>query len=194
MFVHSHEGSRGAGTTEEPGEFLVELAHSLIDAGVDGVFTTGIHRLGPIEVYRNRPACYGLGNFICSDIQEPLGADLHEANRALMRHALGHGQPATDGDLTNVLNAGWFADPEWFTSMVALCTFGPTGLRQFDVIPIDLGYGRTLTRSGIPRLADPDAVAMVIETLAEASRPFGTTIEVVSDPSGCGRGRVLSGG
>jgi poly-gamma-glutamate capsule biosynthesis protein CapA/YwtB (metallophosphatase superfamily) len=190
VFVHSHEGARGAGTTEEPGGFLVELAHGLIDAGADAFFTTGIHRLGPVEVYRGRPVSYGLGNFICSDLQEPLGADLHEDNEAVVRRVVG-AEPATDADLTNVLNAGWFSDPEWFTSVVVRARFGREGLVGMDIHPITLGYGQRLTRSGVPGLAPSDVGRDVLASLADRSAGFGTRIEVTTDDEGRVRGTVV---
>jgi poly-gamma-glutamate capsule biosynthesis protein CapA/YwtB (metallophosphatase superfamily) len=189
VFVHSHEGTRGAGTTEEPGEFLVELAHRLIDAGADAFFTTGLHRLGPVEVYRDRPVSYGLGNFICSDVQEPLGADLHEDNQQVVRRVVG-AEPATDADLTNVLNAGWFSDPEWFTSVVICASFTREGLGGMDIHPITLGYGERLTRSGVPGLAPSDIGRAVLARLADRSARFGTSIEVTADDTGRVRGTV----
>ncbi|MGH9291290.1 MAG: CapA family protein [Acidimicrobiales bacterium] len=191
VFVHSHEGSRGVGTTEEPGEFLHELAHDLIDAGADAFFTTGIHRLGPVEVYRERPVSYGLGNFICSDLQEPLGADLHEENQSVVRRVVG-AEAVTDADLTNVLNAGCFSDPAWFTSVVMRARFAREGLVGLELHPITLGYGERLTRSGIPALAPSDVGRAVLDSLTASSARYGTTIEVASGAGGHLWGSVMS--
>ena len=69
-----------------------------------------MHHLGPIEIYKGRPIFYGLGNFIWSDIQEPLAADLYERHRDLLAAAFGDPSKATDADLTALLNATGFND------------------------------------------------------------------------------------
>ena len=60
--VHSHQldGTR----KEDVSEFLVELAHFCIDIGANAVVGHGPHLLRPIEVYKNRPIFYSLGDFV----------------------------------------------------------------------------------------------------------------------------------
>lgn len=45
-------------------EWLSDLAHLCIDSGATGVFAHGAPATGPIEVYRERPILYGLGNLV----------------------------------------------------------------------------------------------------------------------------------
>ena len=60
--VHSHQMS---GTTKEtPSQFLEELAHKCVDAGADAVIGHGPHLLRPVEVYKEKPIFYSLGDFI----------------------------------------------------------------------------------------------------------------------------------
>jgi poly-gamma-glutamate capsule biosynthesis protein CapA/YwtB (metallophosphatase superfamily) len=47
-----------------PSAVQKELAHRLIDEGVDLVIGTGPHVIQPAEVYKNRPIVYSLGNFL----------------------------------------------------------------------------------------------------------------------------------
>ncbi|MBQ8175026.1 MAG: CapA family protein [Clostridia bacterium] len=60
--LHSHEID-GANHEEIPA-FLREFAHDCIDAGAHTVVGHGPHLLRPIEVYRDRPIFYSLGDFI----------------------------------------------------------------------------------------------------------------------------------
>ncbi len=48
----------------KPNKGQVELAHWLIDQGVDAVIGGHPHWMQSVEVYRNRPIAYSLGNFI----------------------------------------------------------------------------------------------------------------------------------
>jgi gamma-polyglutamate biosynthesis protein CapA len=59
----------------------IELAHKLIDAGADMVIGSHPHVVEGIEVYKNKPIFYSLGNFIfdqyfSTDTQEELGVQI----------------------------------------------------------------------------------------------------------------------
>ena len=59
--VHSHEF---AGTNPaEPAEFLRQFAHDCIDAGADAILGHGPHELRGIEIYKEKPIFYSLGNY-----------------------------------------------------------------------------------------------------------------------------------
>ena len=48
----------------EPADFVVEFARAAIDAGADVVAGHGSHTPLAIELYRDRPIFYGLGNLV----------------------------------------------------------------------------------------------------------------------------------
>jgi len=50
------------GLGRDPLAYMIEIAHAAIEAGADIVVGHGPHELLPIEIYRGRPICYGLGN------------------------------------------------------------------------------------------------------------------------------------
>lgn len=175
--IHSHE-SLNEDFPDLPAEFLSDLAHQAIDAGADAFFTTGIHHVGPIEVYKGRPIFYGLGNFFWSDIQEPLPADLYNANREKLAKAFDHPERATDADLGAVLNAESFNNEITFETIIAQSRFFRGRLSEVRIYPIDLGYGRTLTESGIPRIAAPQKARKILERLQKISQPYGTRIVI----------------
>ncbi len=174
--LHSHEPASQAAPSE-PAHIVGELARRAIDAGADAFVTTGIHRLGPVEVYRGRPIFHGLGNFFWSDIQQPLPGELYRVHRDLLAGSFEHPDQATDADLSRVLNAASF-DHAWvFESVVAQCRYGDDGLAELTLHPVELGRGRGLTASGIPRRADAERGRDIIERLAESCAPLGTRIE-----------------
>lgn len=67
-FVYFHWGKEGS---TDVLEYQIELAHLCIDLGCQGVFGAHPHRLQGVEVYRNRPIFYSLGNFIFGGNKDP---------------------------------------------------------------------------------------------------------------------------
>ncbi len=175
--VHSHECAWDCDTQpvpEMPAEFLKDLAHGAIDAGADVFVTTGIHNLGPIEVYRGRPVFYGLANFFWSDIQEPVPQELFALNRELLEQAYRHPERATDYDLTAPLNAASYATPFTFQSVLAQVTVTGGQLSGIRLYPVSLGYGANLRSSGTPRLVtDARKGSAILGQVSERTRAFG---------------------
>jgi poly-gamma-glutamate synthesis protein (capsule biosynthesis protein) len=177
--AHVHEEGSDAAT---PPAFLVDLAHSAIDAGGDVFVGHGVHRLWPVEMYAERPIFYGLGNFVFSDVQEPLTEGMYGSARELVRAAFDDPSAATDADVTALLNAqGWFDGTRFFSSVVTRTRFEAGRAAEVALHPIDLGYGRRLLESGVPRLAEPEAANATLKRLSEISEPFGTQIRVDGD-------------
>ena len=172
--AHVHEEGPDLGT---PPPFLVALARAAIDAGADAFLGHGVHRLWPIEVYRGRPILYGLGNFIFGDMQEPLPPWLYESARESLAASSTESPPSTDADVTAALNAQSFGDEVYFQSIVAELTFDGDGT-MLRLHPIELGYGRRLTESGIPRIPDAEAAAAILKRVASMSEPFGTILAI----------------
>jgi poly-gamma-glutamate capsule biosynthesis protein CapA/YwtB (metallophosphatase superfamily) len=50
------------GLGREPMQYMTEIGHAAIDAGVDVVMGHGPHYSLPVELYKGRPIYYGLGN------------------------------------------------------------------------------------------------------------------------------------
>ncbi len=171
--AHVHEEGPGPDT---PPRFLVDVAHAAIDAGADVFVGHGIHRLWPIEIYEGRPIFYGLGNFIFSDIQEPVTRSLYEEGRDLLEKTGLDPSQATDADVSALLNAQGFDDDRYFESVIGDVTFEGGRAVSLRLHPVDLGRGKRLTESGIPRIAEPERGADILRRLGEMSEPFGTTI------------------
>jgi hypothetical protein len=61
--------------------------------------------------------------------------------------------------------------------IVAQCRYDTDGLAEVLLYPVELGRGRSLTTSGVPRLAGAEQGRDIIERLAGSSAGFGTRIE-----------------
>jgi len=62
VIVSLHQGEYNE--THTPTALEVQRGHTLVDAGADVVIAHHHHRLLPLEVYRDRPIFWGMGNFV----------------------------------------------------------------------------------------------------------------------------------
>ena len=173
--IHAHQGDN---RPESPPSFLRELAHEAIEHGAAVVAISGPHRLAPIETYRDRPIFYGLGNFIWSDIHEPLQRYFYERSRDVISASFPDPARVTDADLQHVLNQDSFGDEAFFRAILAVTRFEGDRVTEVALHPVELGYGMPLTRSGIPRTASPEAAEEILKSVASMSEPLGTSIRV----------------
>jgi poly-gamma-glutamate synthesis protein (capsule biosynthesis protein) len=180
--IHAHECSQDCDNEAAPfgpANFLKQLAHDAIDSGADMFVTTGNHNLGPIEIYQSpargyRPIFYGLGNFFWSDIQELLPHDLFQDNKDTLANYWENPERATEYDLSAPLNAESFANTFTFQSVIADVRFEKNQLAQILLYPIELGYGRPLTESGLPQLVnDKPAADDIFRQITEQTERFG---------------------
>ena len=84
--LHAHEPLHDA-LPPAAGEFVGEFGRAAIDAGADVVVTSGIHHLAGIELYGGGAIFHGLGNFVFSDLVEPLPHELYAYGREHLRRA-----------------------------------------------------------------------------------------------------------
>jgi len=141
-----------------PADWLKRWTHEEIDAGADVIVMHGVPLLHGVEIYHGRPIFYDLGNFIFN-------------------------LPPTITYLEEPIN---------WESAVAHIEFQDKKLKSVTFQPIvmnNLGQGQSDTQDpydnnlflqtrGLPKPAEGDQAQYILERLADASRPFGTTIVV----------------
>ena len=170
--AHVHEEGPDEAT---PPAFVRDVARATIDSGADVFVGHGVHRIWPVEIHRGRPILYGLGNFIFSDVLEPVHGFMYASTRERIGRRLGDPARATDADVTAELSEG-YADERYYVSVVAEIEYvarRPT----VRLHPIDLRGTAPLIERGIPRAADPDRASTFLKHLEELSAPFGASIE-----------------
>ena len=153
-----------------PNAWLKKWTHDEIDAGADIVVMHGAPLLHGVEIYHGRPIFYDLGNFIynvpptLTYIDEPMAWESVVASVQFERRPQGRSH-----------------DPNQRPS-----------LRSISLRPIvlnTLGEGQPDVHSpytsnqflhtrGLPSPATGARAGYILQRLADASRPFGTTIEV----------------
>ena len=165
VIVHSHEIKRT--TDDEPDDFLIEFCHACVDAGASAVFGTGTHQLKPIEIYKEKPIFYSLGNFIfqSSDVF-CLPDDFREKYKAPY-------------GLTPKEQIGWRAkggkslhtDVNNFRSLMPFLTFEDEKLTEAVLYPIRLNM-----QNGLPALADAEEAKAIFDYMNERNEPYGTML------------------
>jgi poly-gamma-glutamate synthesis protein (capsule biosynthesis protein) len=173
--AHSHQGD---GNPAEPPAFLQDWAHAAIDHGADVVAISGPHHVAPVELYRNRPVLYGLGNFFWCDMQEPIQRYFYDESRALIGERFADVRAVTDADLMEVLNADAFGNDATFRGVLARVRLGPDGLEELRLHPVDLGRDEPITRRGVPRTPDAEVAEAVLDEVRSMSLPFGVDLKI----------------
>jgi poly-gamma-glutamate capsule biosynthesis protein CapA/YwtB (metallophosphatase superfamily) len=144
-----------------PAPWLQKWTHEEIDAGADLIVMHGAPLIHGVEIYRGRPIFYDLGNFIFN---------------------LPPAYP-------------WLEEPINFESVVAHVQFQGKNLQAITLQPIamnPIGQGEPDPRDtrsnnlfvqtrGLPTPATGEKAGYILQRLADASRPFGTNIEVKGD-------------
>ena len=171
--VHSHQIS--GDQKENPSDFLVELAHACIDAGANAVVGHGPHLLRPIEVYKDSPIFYSLGDFIL---------ELYSVEFAPADFFAKHGvsTSATVHELlkkrSKNFTVGLMTDPKMFLSVIPLWETEGTKLKSIKLMPVELAMNSNKSAIGLPRRADPDKV---IKYLGDMSAPYGVKLTATED-------------
>ena len=135
-----------------PPDWLVKWTHAEVDAGADIIVMHGAPLLHGVEIYRDRPIFFDLGNFIfqtaLANIWEPTVWESVVA----------------------------YVDFEGTT--LKSIKFRPIVVNKIA----DTRDSRTndlhLQTSGLPRVATGEQAYTILQRLADLSRPFGTNIEI----------------
>ena len=183
--LHNHEyGAAGALTAktnvgmEEAAAFVTEAAHAAIDAGADVVACHGPHLTLGVEIYKDRPILYSLGNFIFQNDNVPVFP-------AESYQRFGLGEEATPTDFLDARTGnetrGFPASPEYWHGLAAACDFRAGKLARLALHPLDLGHGRTRAQRGRPMLAEGKTAAAILERAKRLSERYGTAVSIEND-------------
>ena len=144
-----------------PNDWLKKWTHAEIDAGADIIVMHGAPLLHGVEIYNDRPIFYDLGNFIFN--------------------------------VPPVLTV--IVEPMTWESVVAYVQFQGKKLQSVSFRPVilnNIGEGQPdihnpyannefLDTRGLPSPVTGARAGYVLQRLADASKPFGTTVEVKGD-------------
>lgn len=168
--IHSHEVS--GDSKENPADFLQEFAHKCIDAGAHAVIGHGPHLLRPIEIYKERPIFYSLGDFVIHNECIPFAPEEMFASKGL----------TSDSTMREFFckrssnyTRGLMRDRRMLESVIPYFEMEDGVLTKLELMPIELQFDQPVWRSGNPRFSDQHGI---IERLAKMSASFGTKITI----------------
>lgn len=170
---HVHE-FRGIDKALAP-DYAKEFAHICIDAGVTAFISHGPHILRGMEIYKNKPVLYGLGDFfIQSSSVERQPTEFFDI------YNLGLDATPSDGYDARSKNgtSGQFVNAKVFESVLARFTVEDGNIAGVELMPITLGFNKPLSRKGRPELASIEDGNRILKNLQELSEEFGTRIEI----------------
>ena len=165
---HSHEAGL---TNNYPADFIVTLAHAVIDAGADIFLAHGPHVLRGIEIYQGKPIFYSLGDFLFQNETVPRQpADNFES------YGLPPEASAPDFFDARQRTGGFPSRPQIWESFMATVRFQDGALEAVELHPITLGHGLDRPQRGRPLLATGELARKIIDETREYSEPWGTEI------------------
>jgi poly-gamma-glutamate synthesis protein (capsule biosynthesis protein) len=171
--VHSHQLSGSA--KESPSEFLQQFAHECIDAGAHAILGHGPHLLRPIEVYKDCPIFYSLGDFVLQLYNVLLAPeDFYEKNGLTSTATVHELLKKRSKDFT----VGLMTDKRMFRSVIPYWETEGTKLTTLTLLPIEMYMDGNKSRQGLPYISsDPE----IGKYLADMCVPFGTKITANAD-------------
>lgn len=146
--MHSHEMD---GTEkEEPAEFLRTFAHFCIDAGAHAVVGHGPHLLRPIEIYKDCPIFYSLGDFILQLYNVDFAPAEFFAQYGLDKDATVH---ALLKKRSLDFKIGLMTDRRMFETVIPYWEAENGKLKSLTLYPVELYMNGTKSEIGLPRLS-----------------------------------------
>ncbi|MBQ6823892.1 MAG: CapA family protein [Clostridia bacterium] len=168
--IHSHEIS--GSSKEQPADFLKEFAHRCIDAGAHAILGHGPHLLRPLEIYKNRPIFYSLGDFAIHLENIPYAPEEMYAKQGLTSD---HTLREVFRDRSANYTRGLMRDHRMFEAVIPYFEMEDGELKTLELMPIELQFDRPVWNRGNPRFSNKHGI---IEHLAEISAPYGTEISI----------------
>ena len=172
--IHSHQLS--GDKKENPSDFLVEFAHRCIDLGAHAVIGHGPHLLRPIEVYKNCPIFYSLGDFVVElynveiaphEFFEKYGLDsAHDTVHALLKKR--------SKDFT----VGLMEDRRMFLTVIPCWETEDGILKSLRLMPVEAMKNGNKAEEGLPRRSDGK---FICDYLNGMCAPFGTSVVLEDD-------------
>lgn len=167
--VHAHEVE--GFKKENPAQFLQEFAHFCIDNGAHAVVGHGPHLLRPIEIYKERPIFYSLGDFVLQLYNIEFAPDeFYSAYGLTTADTIHELLKKRSKDFT----IGLMTDKRMFTTIIPYWEMDGEGkLTKLTIYPVLLSMDGNKSDIGLPRLCtDPELLG---DFIARCEK-FGTKL------------------
>jgi len=167
--IHAHE--RG-NTREIPAPFLQPFARACVDAGAHAFLGHGPHVIRALEIYKEAPIFYSLGNlFFQAETIQQIPQEIYDTCE-LSSHS-------PSDFFAKVMGRMFEADVYW-EAVVPRMQFRNGRLELLTLYPVDLSRHLPPTRRGTPAIAKGPVALLVLQRQQALSLPFGTRIDIDS--------------
>lgn len=146
--LHSHE--MGNTEKDEPSEFAREFSHFCIDCGAHAIVGHGPHLLRPIEIYKDCPIFYSLGDFVLQLYNIEYAPHDFFAQYGLSSDATVH---ELLNKRSNGFSIGLMTDRRMFESVIPYWESEGGKLKSLTLYPVVLSMHGKKSEIGLPRLA-----------------------------------------
>lgn len=174
VIVSCHTHDHGISETDNTA-FQEELAHLCIDAGANCFVAHGPHTIRGIEIYKQSPIFYSIGNFFyqCELIDRQPEDFYHSFSTSSSISS------ATDVYNSRIASGGTFGelDPAYFQSIISL-VHKQDEQTIIELIPLDLQLSSHRSQKGTPQIAEGENADRILSRLSALSKNYGTSIEI----------------
>lgn len=171
--VHSHQLS--GDKKETPAKFLCDFARACIDTGANAVVGHGPHLLRPIEIYKDCPIFYSLGDFILQLYSVEFAPEDFYGKYGMTSDATMHQllkQRSKD------FTVGLMTDQRMFQSVIPYWETKDKKITKLELLPIECAMQGNKSEVGLPRIATN---LEFVDRLAEMSAYSGIQMKVGKD-------------
>ncbi|WP_410489361.1 CapA family protein [Bacillus sp. DTU_2020_1000418_1_SI_GHA_SEK_038] len=164
--IHCHEMNKDR--KDQVPDFLETFARICIDEGAHAVIGHGPHILRGVEIYKNRPIFYSLGNFIFqNETVQKLPNDFYEGYQLPLTATVADALDKRSNNGTKGLGVNRAV----WESVVPIWEMKAGTLTSLKFYPIELGYGLPRYSRGWPIITKNEEI---LKGLEELSEPYGT--------------------
>ena len=183
VFVSHHSHERKGMAKNRPADFCRDFAKLCIDAGATAYIGHGPHIWRGIEIYKDKPIFYSLGDFIFqNDSVERQPTEFYDL------YDLGADNTVADGLDARSANGTRGLAVDHFVFESALASFAVTegAIREVNLQPLSLGFKNGRSLRGRPELADAKYGEQILADIEGLSKEYGTVIRIAD-----GKGKII---
>ncbi len=162
MHAHANKGV----LKEDVADFHKEIAHTAIDAGADAVIGHGPHLIREIEVYKDRPIFYSLGDFIIQLYSVEFAP--HD-----FYNKVGVSEDKTTAELLKTRSKnctiGLMEDKRMLESIIPLWEIEDGKLKYIKLLPLECEVKCSKGDEGLPFIATSDDILNKLNSLCKNS-------------------------
>jgi poly-gamma-glutamate synthesis protein (capsule biosynthesis protein) len=180
--IHAHQSATGEDDINPvPADYLVQLFHSVVDAGADVVAGHGNHLLRGIEIYKGKPIFYGVASFSFSGRSGGLGNAGRGGQPPAPAQPTTSAQPPRpptqpSNEYLRPLPGGGEPLSMW-ECIFATTEWAGGKLKEIRIYPIDLSAAGDKPK-GPSAFASPALAKKILEEMRRISAPFGTNVQI----------------